>query len=284
MPCVRMTQVGAFGHSGMGFPGSVLFLADAARARVLSSAQAYTQAAKGLRVVRSFPQLSLARSTFCMAMHFALDQGALLPPFMPVWRNEDGVFGWLLGACAPSVLTAFLPLIVRHESPAPQRPSTTRIAWSQVGRSTCTDLSMAILREASPLAAPAGPRRLQDVGQELARVAALPPDAFMSLVAGHHTHFIDFQIGCLRRVAGMTTDGPRLWRRDHERYLTVLAARRIPRLDDLCIDIQVRREPLRRLQQTIGRFAALLKSWDDLVAASSMSTAAENKGVDWRLD
>ena len=59
-----------------------------------------------------------------MAMHLGLDNRFLLPPFMPVLRNEDGVWNLIRTICFPSSFSGHLPSILQHLPPEEREAPT----------------------------------------------------------------------------------------------------------------------------------------------------------------
>ena len=49
-----------------------------------------------------------------MTTFFGFDNRLLLPPFFPVQRNADGIFGLVLQKCVDGSRVAFLPSVLLH--------------------------------------------------------------------------------------------------------------------------------------------------------------------------
>jgi hypothetical protein len=115
---VRVTAAGVMGDSGMGSPSYFLFATGPTRARLLQSQCVYRRAVACGQVQRGVTRPTVSDGTFCMALNLGLDHRDLLPPFLPVQRNQDGVFAVLLRACFDNVYFGFLPWMVLHRAPA----------------------------------------------------------------------------------------------------------------------------------------------------------------------
>ena len=116
-----------------------------------------------------------------MAMHCGLDNRLALPPFLPVLRNGDGLFGQMLKSCRPSGLTAYLPLAIAH-LPDEERSSGRWGTLANQGEDRGPAFRAAALR------LPQGACRsleqeLRSLGEQLAGVAGLPAPEFQALVA-----------------------------------------------------------------------------------------------------
>jgi hypothetical protein len=84
-------------------------------------------------LVRHFPSVTICRSGFPMTTAVGLDHRVLLPPFLPVCRNQDGLFITVLKRIHPQGYFAHLPFALAHESSGlkindPTWTSSTRIA------------------------------------------------------------------------------------------------------------------------------------------------------------
>jgi hypothetical protein len=118
--------------------------------------------------------------SYCMG----LDNRSLLPPFLPVGRNEDGVFGVTLGLTDENALFAHLPYGVIHDS---QRPSSYAEDEKMVSarRTRLSDLILWLTQRSMHLLdlAGHGAVTLRQLGDGLANVQTMASDRQMSLFA-----------------------------------------------------------------------------------------------------
>ena len=77
---------------------------------------AFTRALRSREVIRIATRHVVTRVPNCMAGCMALLNDALLPPFLPAGRNEDGLFGVMLHLVAPDALFAHLSYGIVHAS------------------------------------------------------------------------------------------------------------------------------------------------------------------------
>ena len=115
---VRVTAAGVAGHSGMS-PSSLYFLllAGESCARLLCSEEVYRAALSRHQSVPRRQSADGGQGPVCMALNLGLDHRQLLPPFMPVQRNQDGVFGTLVTTCCAGTYFGFLPWLIVHDPP-----------------------------------------------------------------------------------------------------------------------------------------------------------------------
>jgi hypothetical protein len=62
------------------------------------------------------PYTLISHDAVCMSYCVGIDNTRLIPPFMPIGRGEDSVFGAMLGFSDRGALFAHLPLGVLHDS------------------------------------------------------------------------------------------------------------------------------------------------------------------------
>jgi hypothetical protein len=138
---VILTTNGVAGDCGMGnHRNSVIMMGEPATRARLRTNKAYGAALSSRETVRQSVE---ARVTHCgpfMATCFGLDNRQSLPPFFPVHRNEDGLFGHMLLRLLPSALAGHLPFVVEHAPPG-RRP----IAPADVARVRISEVLIAAL-------------------------------------------------------------------------------------------------------------------------------------------
>ncbi|MGH9158361.1 MAG: hypothetical protein ACRD2X_00020, partial [Vicinamibacteraceae bacterium] len=170
---VALTFSGVLGDSGMATHTGLLWgLHEPSRSRVLRDAAAYRTALESREVLRVAPTLSVGASSHCMGGAFAFDNRSLLPPFMPVRRNEDGVFGAVLSACRDDAVFAHLPLALLHN--AAPRASRLRVESPFARRQLSDVLMFAILAHRRSPGRHSCSKRLHQLGAHLQEVGTLP--------------------------------------------------------------------------------------------------------------
>lgn len=111
---VLITACGTLGDPGTSSINWIYELASDSRSRLLETEEKYQQS-KTLR------NTWLGKSRYCFTTHFALlsqmtglDNRALLPPYFPVLRNEDFLFGEMVQFLYPDSVLMDLPWAVPH--------------------------------------------------------------------------------------------------------------------------------------------------------------------------
>ena len=264
-PAVAATMTGLVGDSGLEAHDH-LFLraAEPSRTRIFRSRRSYLRWTR--EVVRAPTRTVLSRRLF-MAGQAGLDGRALLPPFLPAGRNEDGCFGALLATCCPDLLIGHLPWVVQH---APLRP---RRRVRRMPPSMSMDAVIHIALQCRPLRGwPAEPeQRIRLLGEQLMTVGALPFADFDRLVADGVVSVLGSQIQLWMELLTGSDLRPGYWVAEIERVVDGLA-RAIERPQDFLLDgFAAGWGPARRrraAQQLVMRYGHLLSIWPDLVSES----------------
>lgn len=111
------TFLGSVGDSGMYGHAFRLFLKGKMYQALTSSEENFNVLMGTRTVLKMAPQTRISRGPFCMAMHMALDVRSIVPPFMPVLRNEDGFWGTLINTCFHDSFFSYLPYAIQHLPP-----------------------------------------------------------------------------------------------------------------------------------------------------------------------
>jgi hypothetical protein len=265
---ILATSAGVVGHSGMGSSLYFLTLGGPSRARLLGSERVYRRVVTDHQVMRAVTRPTVCDGAFCMGLNLGLDNRRLLPPFLPVQRNQDGVFAALLRGCRADGFCGFLPWAVCHEPPAPRVPSGADPWQSAAG--LCTGQIVQVLVQSVP-APPAGTDAascLKALGCTLEEWGSLPPADFEELLRLRLWGQLSRQAVRLAELLQQFRGLPEFWGRDARRVLAhlqeTLPSRRFLVPSDLseAVGDDGAVELFRRL---VRRFGQLLRCWPDLV-------------------
>ncbi len=214
---VAVTMAGACGDSGLGSPWFVLWLSGRSRELALQSEEHYRDALRSREILRLASRPTLGSSAFLMSMHVGLDNRLSLPPFLPVLRNGDGLFGQVLKACRPFGLTAFLPLAVAH---LPAEPRSSVPADPGRARTRAADLLMALLRYVIRAGASRSwEQELRSLGEQLADVAGLPAPEFQALSRQAWAESLSAHILALEQLLELHGGEPHYWAAEAEAWI-----------------------------------------------------------------
>jgi len=138
---IRLTQTGVIGDSGRSRQNWILD-ADLTCSDRETSKDVYEIARSTRWVQEIVHDHVVTDSPFCMTYALGIDNTVLMPPFLPLRRDTDGVFGFLVKCMYPGDYTMLLPFAVKH------LPGTPRVlAEGAVWRDTCVITEADIIRE-----------------------------------------------------------------------------------------------------------------------------------------
>jgi len=272
-----ITFLGLMGDSAMGTHGNLarLFLDGESFRRLVDDPATYRQHLRTRYVRRAPAGTVLTDSPACMTMNIGLDQRHLVPPFMPVNRNEDGVFGSLHTLCCRRSFKGYLPYMLLHQPPD-HREHPPGIA-AGVAPPRLNDLLRWIILgyEGCPAGPDAG-RNLQSLGRYLTDFGYLDGKDFFHAYRELTLRALGGYLMLAERRLLEHADGPEYWKKDLEEYLAVYRGKICA--DDFFIPWDLpgdREERLALFQELVRRFGALLIAWPDMVAASRELRARE---------
>ena len=178
---VRVTLTGLAGDAGTYCPYRLLFSGGPLRARLWSDPEVFTTALTSRDVSRIAPARIVTHDSSCMATCMGLANSALVPPFMPVGRNEDGVFGAMLSACDRSVVFGHVPFGIIHDSDRSSWRTGTRMLSATESRLAELILSL-VLPTSFPEASTTPAGAIRRTGQAMMVLGEMDSGALKDLV------------------------------------------------------------------------------------------------------
>jgi hypothetical protein len=268
---VTMTLHGLVGDSGMASPRYYLTLTGASRDRLVASPQAYRSAFESREIVRCARQPTITRGPFCMTTFLGLDNRLLLPPFFPVQRNSDGIFGQMLQKCVDGSHVAFLPWILLH-APEPPRAFAPDDLWADATTVRMADIVIAgILAHETGAEDVMTATRLVYLGKHLRWLGSLNLPDFDEYVRSiqnvRNFGFITALHGQLQTYGA----SPSFWADDVIRMIELMSNASADEDQLAPRDLRPGRDAnaARRLaQELVGKFGELLEVWPTMVAAT----------------
>jgi len=264
---VGVSFLGTVGDPGSETTTHRLFAEDRTFERLTRSASDYPSRLSTHEVLKSPVQPSISDGAYCMSTNMGLDGRTLLPPFVPVARNCDGVFGHILKTCFKTYYRAHLPYAVPHGSPQ-RRSSTPETAFSSLESLRTNDLLVALITSFDPwhCGSSSETDNLRALGHFLANVGTLSPADFKDATRRAVTRATSSNIQEAGRRIEEKPMAPEYWKTDMETYIATLrdAVTReaffVP--SDLDGNLEERQALFQELVGTLGR---LLTHWPDMV-------------------
>lgn len=172
---VTATIGGVAGHLQLHSPQWMLTGTGQLRKRLLSSRSIYDLAFTSREVQTVAQGPTISHSPFFMAGHIGIDNQHMVPPFLPISRAEDTVFGMLTMKCFDQCYFGHVPVAMLHTAVErrciPQQEFRIADLIAALISSYCAPAHM------SPSAV------LQALGKHLEGIAALAPQDFCFCVS-----------------------------------------------------------------------------------------------------
>lgn len=268
---VLYTQLGSAGDTGTGSMWHYLLFRGPTRERLLTSEDMYRHAFTSRQSVRVVPRAAIADGGFCMGMAMGIDGRGAIPPFLPVQRNSDGLFGIVARLCHHDTFTGFVPWVIEH-SPSTPRTSPFEAFFDSLGHSWGEDLLCGLVAGSHVVADHVDPARsLRALGGHLQRLGTLPLDELEEMLRVHVLRARTMDLVMLDDALRVYSGSPGYWAKDVERAITLLRAaverRNIARSSDM-EDVLGPEEARISMQRMVRRFGELCAAWPDMLAAA----------------
>jgi hypothetical protein len=216
---VKVTLTGLAGDAGTYCPYRLLFSGGPLRARLWADSEAFTTALRSRDVTRIAPTRIVTHDSSCMATCMGLANSAPVPPFMPVGRNEDGVFGAMLSACDPSVAFGHVPFGIIHDSDRTSERTGTAMLSATESRVSELILSL-VTRTSLPEASTTPAAAMRRTGQAISALGEMDGRALMDLATTVTREIREREFAHAMRAAE-DARCPDYWRRELREYRRV---------------------------------------------------------------
>jgi hypothetical protein len=272
---VMATSAGVAGDSGMGST-AYLALPPESQARLVRSEQDYISAVVNRQILRAPLRTTITRGTFCAGASLGLDNRVLLPPFVPVQRNSDGLFARTLHRCFRDGYKGYLPWAVLHD-PLPPRAQSMDAAQADAARIRLTHILRALIVPAVFTQSGDPSLDLSRLGEELVEIASRPARDFQYAVKPLLAKAAATQLEGL--APEKSADLPEFYKRRQQSFRQQLAKALeteeyfIPR--DIG-DGTTHDETQRAAQRMVFRFGQVLRDWTAIVETAK---ALRSRGV-----
>lgn len=216
---VLVTLNGLLGDSGQRSPIAFRLLNRKSRQRMVQTESDYQASRFSREVLRVVENPSITRRTWLLAAALALDNRQLLPPFLPVARGEDGVFGDTLRVCYENGFLADLPRAVLHLPPE-VRLHTPEQVWELASSLPTATLISACVGSFQPWRGLSdGPAKLRALGQHLVDISSMRLADFEEFARIHLWQIQSLYVSKLEEELQAYEDWPDLWVEDLQKYL-----------------------------------------------------------------
>lgn len=259
---IAVTYLGILGDSGMYWHWPRLLLEGDSFKRLVENGSSYTNYVRARKIMRGTSQKTISSNAFCMAGNIGLDTCRFLPPFMPVQRNEDGIFGQLLHLCFKKISRGYMPYAVFHDPPN-QSANIDLSYLLSVGPLRTNDILGAILGVQSQWPFSSDPsHNLSIIGQYLFDLSQLPIHHFKAKLRSICCDFIRMRVTYVQEGINSKIDAPQYWQKDAKQVLANFETLLLR--EDLCVPCDLPgsiSERLTLFQELLGKFGQVLIHW-----------------------
>jgi len=277
---ILSTMNGLFGDGGYESP--LVSFNGPSLDRLVASERVYRAAVASMEMVRAVPGTTLTMRAPVAGGFLGLDNRDFLPPFMPVARGEDTIFGALQSRCHPGSMQALLPSLLLH-APAHARVRERDAILVDAMAPRTPILVLSALSHFHASRASSGRARLRAMGAALFEFASLPPREFCAELHG-------FVSRTWRRIlerydVSLEERGhqPSYWAADVERLCRTVKAHFVH--PEYIVPAELRSgcsadDALRLLQRTFVALGELLDAWPALIdAARALRSRGERLAI-----
>ena len=268
---VALTFSGLAGDCGWGTPSRYLFLSRESLARLTRSDDVYRDSITSRELVQVTTAVTLSRrADDLMTTAFAADNRFMLPPFIPVGRGEDLVFGRVLQNTQHDVWFGHLPHAIFHR-PVGRR----RFARGEIIRSAATtDLSSLIcaIVDRCPTDGVDCCGSLRELGRSLSNICALSLDLFHAYIRECSTRLTQDRLHLLEERLRSAGPAAPSYVADMESYMERLREAGKREETGIPVELLYGREidaALRCTQRVIAMYGKLLCAWPDMVEVAN---------------
>jgi hypothetical protein len=269
-PRVRVTLDGLVGDCAVASPWHYYYLGGASHNRLVASEDGYRSAFHGRQVVRTVTRTTISSNGFCTGWRLGLDHHDLLPPFPPVGRMEDFVFGYTLRACFRDGVSAILPWLALH-APPEGRESTREGAQQAFASFEAGDMMIALINRFQELYGDrdGDAESLRRLGAMLSGLGSAPEREFEELVRVERAKLLGTRLRYANRCLYTRAGEPPYWVEDIRGCAAALEAVLCSGPEFSAADLEDGSESgVARLQRVIADFGELLEVWPEIVSAA----------------
>jgi hypothetical protein len=199
------TVSGVVGDSGAYAASPWLTLPGTSFVRLVQSETSLATALNSREMLAIAPTYTITHNGFCQGGALGIANDVPLPPFFPLARNSDGVFGILTQLMAPSAFLGHIPIAVFHD------PSSQR-RYRPLAEFRIAELIIALSLSVLPLHRRRSADLLRYLGGELMYLANLPAHEFFDYIAKTAAMFVRQQLWHMEEMVNRVSDAPRFWR------------------------------------------------------------------------
>jgi len=268
---VLMTECGSFGCPGTSTNTWLPDMAQVSIDRMLASPQKTTNAlnTRMIWTGRSQPHFSPRPN---MSQITGFDNRQVLPPYFPIFRGEDRLFGYFLNFIFPTAVTLDYPWAIPH-LPIPQREWQDKDRDFTPGASFPMFLSEQVLENKMSCQADRPTERMNALAAFFSDLAAAPDDTLLAMHRDAVLRDLSEQLQNLNRLLARADSAPAEW----QEYLKQGIEQLSKGFEQASLETYLVKGQPRTVEgdqliafwkKSWNRFAAALKAWPEIREAA----------------
>lgn len=261
---VAASFLGAYGIATIGTSYYFLIM-EGARDNLVRSEDVFRYAMKEHQIEWFCSSPIITNRPFSSSMSLGLDNTDVLPPFAPVQRNQDGIFGMLLSSCAFG-FKGYQPWMLRHSHEG--RSYDPSLLKKFVSGVRFNDMLLSLIEEISPKCIHPDPlRNLKSIGQALIDWGESPERDFSELLRFIVSRHASWQIETLDKLLSEHSMQPDYWAKEVEMCAKAIREAVLRKRYFVPSDLAAHfgeTDAAILTQRLVRRFGNLLKIWPDL--------------------
>jgi hypothetical protein len=200
---------GTWGDGGMPSSRYLLMNRGQVASELFFDEEAYEEAMNGRSLLRA-TDARISGGLFFIGMHAILDASALLPPFSPLGRGEDTLWGASVAALHPELAICHTPYCVHHD-PLPRASSgkAGALGW---GMSLDSILLFLVAKRRTD----GGPEAYRTIGKEILELSSRSAEGLRELLYGIALAAAESRLATYKQALDAWDSSPSWWARDVE--------------------------------------------------------------------
>ena len=259
---VKATASGHWGDAGMDSPYLLLELSGESRDLLTRSKEEYRQAKMSREIFRSVSRYTLSDNAVFMAINAGIDNRSLLPPFLPVGRNEDAIFAMTLHICVEDALIGHLPVAVLH---SPMESRAYEPGNSPITAPRLAEIVSAIMSAFNPSPGRASvSERLSSLGKLFVDVGSMKIEDFREYVETVWVAATSRYVGYLEYLLNLYHGQPDYWAEDVQSFIERLidfTVHHSPAAPRELLEMQSPDQAMETCRRIVRKYGELLQWW-----------------------
>lgn len=236
------------------------------------------RSAKINKLVLSYSKDYLVRKKpHFVSMFSGLNNEAMLPPFFPIARNQDGIFAATLMACLPHSLIGQVPWVVKHEHFPPRTYKESDISNYSFKLNTLIISLLNHYTKNSQTKTDASTKHgYKEVGKFLENFSKISDSDFIKFMQNYLSDNIERITLELGKYLVADNNYSKEWQKDIKKYLT--NAQKYKKTEQFCIPQELHngnrnlKENTVLTKHLINMYGKLLYYWPDIIKSIKNNT------------